>query len=217
MAGRRRRRRSSVRGAPGWAWMLFGLGLGLAVAAVVYIADRRPGGPSAALNPGEPPVPMNVTTSPAGQFPGPGAGAASGSAAAGAAAGTASASAGTAATASGDVAPPRFQFYEMLPRLEVVLPETEPRARPDRTETAPAEPAPGRYVLQAGSFSAAAEAEAMRANLALLGVESWTQSVTIDAVEYHRVRIGPTDDLEWLNGVRNRLWEAEIEVLQLPD
>ena len=106
---------------------------------------------------------------------------------------------------------PRFEFYEMLPKFEVVLPETEREARPDVVESALEEP--GRYVLQAGSFSAEADAERMRANLALLGIESRLQRVTIDADDYHRVRIGPTSDLEALNGTRSRLRDAQIEVL----
>jgi cell division protein FtsN len=59
----------------------------------------------------------------------------------------------------------------------------------------------------------------MRANLALLGVESRLQRVSIDDDVYHRVRIGPTSDLDELNGVRRRLWDAEIDVLliKVPD
>ena len=110
----------------------------------------------------------------------------------------------------------RFDFYEILPRFEVVLPQTEREARPDvpaDAETAAALEYPGSYVLQAGSFRAEADAEQRRASLALLGIESRIQRVTIDADDYHRVRIGPTNDLDSLNGIRSRLWDAEIEVL----
>ena len=188
----RRRSRSRAKGAPGWVWMLFGLGLGLTVAVLVYLDGQQPAGP---------PVAVTVTAPPPAETPVP----------------TAPAST-SADTGEGDGM--QFEFYDMLPRFEVVLPETELEARPDVPDTTePVLEAPGRYVLQAGSFRAEADAEGRRASLALLGIESSIQRVTIDTDEYHRVRIGPTSDLDSLNGIRTRLWDAEIEVLliKLPD
>ena len=99
----------------------------------------------------------------------------------------------------------------MLPRFEVILPAVESQARPDREAVSVAEP--GSYVLQAGSFTDIADAERMRATLALLGMESRLQRVSIDDDVYHRVRIGPTSDLNELNRYRRQLWDAEIEVM----
>ena len=171
--------------------MLFGLSLGLMVAAAVYLNGLRTQGTPVAVTVTAPPSPTEA----------PGAGAAS----------------ADAVTENSPEQPPRFEFYEILPKFEVVLPETELEARPDVTETALEEP--GRYVLQAGSFRAEADAERMRATLALLGIESRLQRVTIDTDDYHRVRIGPSNDLDSLNGLRARLRDAEIEVLliKLPD
>ena len=59
----------------------------------------------------------------------------------------------------------------------------------------------------------AVHAERMRATLALLGMESRLQRVSIDDDAYHRVRIGPTSDLNELNRYRRQLWDAEIEVM----
>jgi cell division protein FtsN len=53
----------------------------------------------------------------------------------------------------------------------------------------------------------------LQASLALLGVESRIQRVTIDDAVFHRVRIGPITDLDELNRVRSRLREARIEPL----
>jgi cell division protein FtsN len=105
----------------------------------------------------------------------------------------------------------RFDFYDMLPNFEVVIPEVESQARPDDKRGAVAEP--GKYVLQAGSFTTHADADRMKATLALLGIESRIQKVTVDDDVYHRVRIGPISDLDKLNAVRRRLHQAEIEVL----
>ncbi|MDE0372402.1 MAG: SPOR domain-containing protein [Rhodospirillales bacterium] len=169
--------------------MLFGLGLGLTVAVLVYLDGQQAAAP---------PVAVTVTAPPAADPSVP--------------------AAATAETGEGEGM--QFEFYDLLPRFEVVLPETELEARPDTPDTTePVLEAPGRYVLQAGSFRAEADAEGRRASLALLGIESSIQRVTIDTDEYHRVRIGPTSDLDSLNGIRTRLWDAEIEVLliKLPD
>ena len=104
-----------------------------------------------------------------------------------------------------------FDFYEMLPKFEVVIPESESDARPDTNPSAVEDP--GSYVLQAGSFSGFADADRMKANLALLGIESRIQKVTIDTSTYHRVRIGPINDLDELNRVRRQLRDARIEVM----
>ena len=47
------------------------------------------------------------------------------------------------------------------------------------------------YVLQAGSFKNRSDAEKLKASLALLGFEANIQSVTVNSVPWHRVRIGP--------------------------
>jgi cell division protein FtsN len=159
--------------------MLFGLAIGLAIAAAAYWhARREPLGPQPApVSASEPPASLR---DPAGEAP--------------------TEAAGT-----------RFDFYEILPKYEVVIPEVEspPRAEPLRTSTIE----PGRYVLQAGSFRAAADADRMQATLALLGIESRIQRVTIDDDVFHRVRIGPISDASELDRVRERLRQSEIDAL----
>ena len=96
--------------------MLFGLSLGLMVAAAVYLNGLRTQGTPVAVTVTAPPSPTEA----------PGAGAAS----------------ADAVTENSPEQPPRFEFYEILPKFEVVLPETELEARPDVTETALEEPGP---------------------------------------------------------------------------
>lgn len=110
-------------------------------------------------------------------------------------------------------APPekRFEFYEMLPNFEVVVPEED---RDVRRSSSPAPvDVPGMYVLQAGSYGSFAEADRVKARLALLGIVSQIQKITVDERQYHRVRIGPLDDLAVLNRYRKRLREAGVEAL----
>ena len=93
------------------------------------------------------------------------------------------------------------------------MPEVESEPRPDAAPRPVAEP--GSYVLQAGSFKTYADADARVASLALLGIEARIQRVTIDNKTYHRVRIGPIDDLDRLNVLRTRLRQADIDVLRI--
>ena len=187
MAKRRRSKKSRSNPASGFVWMIFGLSIGLVVAASVYIADRwelpiDDAAPSTAgaatqviiVEPDAEPV---VEVAPEAE-PQPAM---------------------------------HFDFYNVLPEFEVVIPAVESEARPDREAVSVGEP--GSYVLQAGSFREVADAERMRASLALLGMESRLQRVSIDDDVYHRVRIGPTSDLNELNRYRRQLWNAEIEVM----
>jgi cell division protein FtsN len=105
----------------------------------------------------------------------------------------------------------RFQFYEMLPTFEVVIPEEEESARPEIQRSPVA--SPGIYVLQAGSFSSYADADRVKAQLALLGIVSGIQKISIDDKVYHRVRIGPVEDLSRLNALRQQLHQARIEAM----
>jgi len=189
MAKRKRRRSSrSTRKQeyPGWLWMLFGLSLGLSVAFAVYVKDRGP----TALQPaaGTQPASMQEALDHNGEV----------------------AVAGAAEAEPGEK---RFTFYDMLPNFEVIIPEQEPNVAADIEPKAVVDP--GLYVLQAGSFSAYADADRRRAELGLHGIESQIQRVTIDDKTYHRVRIGPTSDLDELNVLRSRLRAAQIDVLRI--
>jgi cell division protein FtsN len=120
---------------------------------------------------------------------------------------------GESAATAGDSAEERFSFYDVLPNFEVVIPEQESDVRTDNAPQAVVQP--GTYILQAGSFSAHADADRRRAELAMQGIESQIQRVVIDNRTYHRVRIGPIDNLNDLNVLRSRLRQAKIDVLRI--
>lgn len=109
---------------------------------------------------------------------------------------------------------PRFDFYTILPELEVLVPEPEP---PPSAPDAPPPPVerPGTYVLQAGSFKSFQEADRLKAQLALIGVESHIQTVTVDGDTWHRVRVGPFERLDRLNAIRGRLREHDVQTMLL--
>ena len=106
----------------------------------------------------------------------------------------------------------KYDFYQMLPHFEVVVPEKDKDVKRDVPE-APGIERPGVYVLQAGSYRNEADAERVRAQLARQGVAAKVQRVAIDADVWHRVRIGPIGNLEELNRVRRQLRAAEVDAL----
>ncbi len=116
------------------------------------------------------------------------------------------------ATAAGGSAGNKYDFYDMLPNFEVVVPEKDKEVKRDLPAAAKIE-RPGVYVLQAGSYRHEADAERVRAQLALQGVTAKVQRVAIDADVWHRVRIGPIGNLDELNRVRRQLRAAEVDAL----
>ena len=122
-----------------------------------------------------------------------------------------------AASAEGDATAPRgesgdhYDFYEMLPNFEVVVPEKDREVKRD-LPAAKIE-RPGVYVLQAGSYRNVADAERVREQLSLQGIDAKVQRVAVDNDVWHRVRIGPISDINELNRVRKQLQAAEVDGL----
>lgn len=188
MAKRRTRRKSrstSRKNAdyPGWVYGAFGLAIGLSVAAAVWVNDRQPSATPVSRQPASLDSALDHN--------------------------------GAASPAAVEPEPKksRFDFYEMLPNFEVIVPEEDPNVAADIEPNAVSQP--GIYVLQAGSFTAYADADRRRAELALQGIPSTIQRVSIDDKTYHRVRIGPIQDLDELNLLRSRLRAAKIDVLRI--
>jgi cell division protein FtsN len=105
----------------------------------------------------------------------------------------------------------QYDFYEMLPKFEVVIPEQDGKM-PEQAGSGPVDK-PGAYILQAGSFRNHADADRMRALIAMHGVESKIQKVTIDKDTWHRVRIGPITNLQKLDDTRSKLRQARVDAL----
>lgn len=100
---------------------------------------------------------------------------------------------------------PRFDFYTMLPKMEVVVPDDEldhePAAPPTNAQ-------PATYLIQVGSFRKTADADRLKAQLALLGFEARVVSARISSRDVrYRVRSGPYRGKQALNKARKRLSE----------
>lgn len=112
--------------------------------------------------------------------------------------------------------PSRFSFYELLPSYEVPVP-IEPEARGDGRRRGDADlPSPGEYVIQIASFRQRAEAEAQRAQLALIGVEAKVESVVINGSQtWYRVRVGPISEPTKVQETVGRLYDNGFDDVML--
>jgi cell division protein FtsN len=118
-------------------------------------------------------------------------------------------------------AKPNFVFHQLLPELEVLVPEEElsaasqtpippkPKASLQETPPTPKQERPDHhkptsaeqpdtplregasYVVQVASFRNPTDAERLKAQLALLGIQVRIERVTINGRDYYRVRTGP--------------------------
>lgn len=105
-----------------------------------------------------------------------------------------------------------YGFYEMLPNSQVEVGDPTERRPDGPPPNAPIE-RPGSYVLQPGAYRDRAEAERIQAKLNRLGITAIIQRVAVENDEFHRVRIGPINDLKILNRTRNLLRSADIDAL----
>ena len=167
---------------PGWIWLLAGLFIGLFVALLVYIKDNNTGK-------------LAITETVSKVFQ---------SKASNETRGVKK----TTATAPPEPAgsnKPKFDFYTILPELEVAIPEQD-LINENNKSTTDSSKSNQQYMLQAGSFKKFEEADKLKARLALQGIEANIQKVKINATDtWHRVRIGPLNNISLLNKTRRRL------------
>ncbi len=101
---------------------------------------------------------------------------------------------------------PRFEFYKILPGAEE--PVTEQQIKQAAKAGAPAE----NFLLQVGSFQNPADADNLKARLALAGVEAGVEPIDLPGKgTWYRVRVGPYTKVDELNRVRQTLAQNGIE------
>ena len=119
---------------------------------------------------------------------------------------------------------PTFDFYTLLPEMEVVVDKPKPtRTQDPKATTAAQKPTETNtpkavdntpYTLQVGSFRKAEDADAYKAKLAFLGVESTVQTVTIDNKDtWHRVQVGPIVGRDKADALQKQLKDNKIDSL----
>ena len=182
-------RRNGGGGIPGWVWLLVGLLAGLAIAAAVFLRGDL-GGPDGLL-----PRPNPEARAPAPpEQP----------------------------VAQDAAAPrkPKYEFYDVLRDKEVVIPDAElnaqaqvEAARPDEVAATPADGV--RYLIQAGAFRSLADADAVKARIALTGEVARVESAQVDGGTIYRVRLGPYPNAGTLAAAKQALASHGIEAVAI--
>jgi hypothetical protein len=105
---------------------------------------------------------------------------------------------------------PRFDFYTLLPEQRVDV-----DIEPANITEAEAARRNDQYLLQAGSFMQADDADRRRAELILLGLEAHVEDTTGDNGRWHRVYIGPFESRSRLAKARSMTAQRGIDTLLL--
>jgi len=198
---------------PAWIWLCLGVLLGLGLSALILIKDWAP-----MLRKKNLPQPNPEATAPK------------------------ESEQAVAEDASKKPAPPKktYDFYSVLPEMEVVIPDAELSAKaraeqqrqqqqaaqtqagsaanPATTTTAtptPAADASGRYVLMAGSYAEARAADEAKAKLALLGIVAKVQSITNNGKTWNRVIVGPYSNASETEAAKATLAENGIKAIPM--
>lgn len=187
-------RKKAQRQVPGWVWLFTGLVVGLFVAFLFHLGKTQleQGSDSQVAQKPEPPAKPEPKKDSDDEFP-------------------------------------QFDFYAVLPKMEVIVPQTESDS--DHRDTRkPAQDKPAserkpdtgsrssneRYLLQAGSFRGNEDADRRRAKLILGGFNASIQSVTLENGDsWHRVMIGPYNNLNAMHRAQDQLADNGIETLPI--
>ncbi len=171
---------------PGWVWGLTGLTVGLLIALLVYLYEHVPDQSSARDKTSTTVAKKSKSAKKPAASKKP----------------------------NSDSSKVKFEFYTLLPESEVVIPEQE--LVEDRSKPVSKKPDSGtRYMLQTGSFRHGREADSLKAKLALLGIESHVQNVSISGEDWHRVRAGPYSSMREVRQVRERLRRNKINAIPI--
>lgn len=101
-------------------------------------------------------------------------------------------------------APLEFEFFDLLRESEVSVDTSDIHVS-----------APSEYLLQAGSFRKADDAESLRVQILLLNYEAQVKAIDSQGQIWHRVTVGPFSDRSTLAKARKTLLENNIKSLTL--
>lgn len=105
----------------------------------------------------------------------------------------------------------KFDFYTVLPEIERVLPDDFTDSELETKKNTK----PVTYALQAASYENYADADRLKATLALSGFDASIQKVVIEGRGvYHRVRLGPYRSKRKMKNDKQRL--AKLGIRSLP-
>lgn len=108
---------------------------------------------------------------------------------------------------------PKFDFYKILPGQEEPVTEREIRSAAAKPPDKAGAGAPrDLYFVQAGAFQSPADADNLKARLALLGLQASVEPANLpDRGTWYRVRLGPYSQLDEINRVRSTLAQNGVD------
>ena len=105
---------------------------------------------------------------------------------------------------------PRFDFYRILPGREE--PVTERQMREAAKQAGKPGAPKDSYFLQAGSFQNPADADNLKARLALMGMEANVEPANLaEKGVWYRVRLGPFTRIDEINRLRQQLAQNGVD------
>lgn len=199
MAKRKQPRRQGGNGRPAWAWLLAGVLVGV-LGFIIYrqYLSMRP----------EPERPVPQAAEPGTK-------------------GRPAAGNGPAASREDDgVLDTDYSFYDVLPTEETAeqpadgMPESGAGQAPEPVADGAPSAAPpasdgNRYLLQAGAFERAADAENLKARIALSGEPARIETAEVNGKTMYRVRLGPYEGSQAADAAKANLAGQGIETVSI--
>ncbi len=179
----------SQRQVPGWVWLFSGVVTGLFIAFLIHLAQLQRENP--------PETRDSVAEQQSRDSSGP--------------------------NQSADSQGPEFDFYAVLPKMEMIVPEgdkgkAEDPDSPDQQDSRPdlSHRHDEHFLLQAGSFGQADDADRRRAELTLKGYNVRIQQAKMDdGRRFHRVMVGPFDNINAMHDAQDKLANTGIDTLPI--
>ena len=111
----------------------------------------------------------------------------------------------------GEDGKPRFDFYRILPGQEEPVSDKQRKDAAKQGTKSTAEPSKDAYFIQAGAFQNPADADNLKAKLALMGLEAGVEPTDVpEKGTWYRVRLGPLTSIEEINRIRSQLLQNGI-------
>ena len=115
------------------------------------------------------------------------------------------------AAKAGAAEKPKFDFYKILPGQEEPVTDRELKSAAAKQAEKPGAPR-DLYFVQAGAFQNPADADNLKARLALMGLQASVEPANLpDKGTWYRVRLGPYTQLDEINRVRQTLAQNSID------
>lgn len=179
----------SQRQVPGWVWLFSGVVTGLFIAFLIHLAQLQRENPPEQRDPVAEKGPQDSSGG----------------------------------DETGDSKGPEFDFYAVLPKMEMIVPEGEKGQTGDKDSSSEPDGRPDlshrhdeHFLLQAGSFGKAEDADRRRAELTLQGYNVQIQKAEMDdGRRFHRVMVGPFDNINAMHDAQDKLANNGIDTLPI--